>query len=64
MRNDFERLAASLGCLAPRRCEAPADKVGEHFACDSAGAQQRFSRAALIDLAVGKTTSPNELHFV
>jgi len=40
--NDFERLAASLGCLSLRRCEAPADKVGEHSACESVGAQQRF----------------------
>jgi hypothetical protein len=40
--NDFERLAASLGYLALCRCEAPADKVGEHSARESVGAQQRF----------------------
>src|SRR6266446_4555559 len=47
--NDFERLAASLGCLALRCCETSADKVGEHSACESVGAQQRLGEPALID---------------
>src|SRR5258708_38180138 len=46
--NDLERPAASLGCLALRCCEASADKVGEHSACESVGAQQRLGEPTLM----------------
>jgi hypothetical protein len=47
--NDLDRLTANPDGPTLCCCKPGVDEAGEHFACESAGEQQWFGKAARVD---------------